>query len=336
MENVTIHDVAKAAGVSLATVSRVVRGQDNVRPKTKDKVMAVIKELGYQPNALARQLRTQETGVVIAIVPDISNSFFHEMLRGIEEEAEKCGYQVLIADMHNEPSIEKHYYHAIQQRQADGVISLSANVAGKLLQEVAEEYPIVVACQYMENKAIPNVTIDNKEASMIMTEHLLNLGHRKIAFLSGPEDFPLYRDRCNGYLEALSRRGITPDPGLIQYTTPSIQGGFEGTEALLAVDPSFTAVYAAGDTMAIGAMKALKKYGKQIPSDCAVVGFDDIELSSVWEPALTTIRQPKYRMGAQAFQKLYKLMKKEPILYAQEILPYELVIRESCGYYSRG
>lgn len=335
MENVTIHDVAKAAGVSLATVSRVVRGQDNVRPATKEKVQRVINELGYQPNALARQFRTQETRQIIVIVPDIGNSFFHGMLRGIEDEAEKLGYNILIADMHNKPSIETHYYQSIQQRQADGVISLSANVAGDLMQQVAEEYPIVVACQYVEDKSIPNITIDNQTASAAMTEHLINMGHKKIAFLCGSTDFPIYRDRYNGYIEALTQHGLIPNEQLIQYTSVSIQGGFEGTETLLAIDPTFTAIYAVGDAMAIGAIKALKKYGKSVPDDCAVVGFDDIDLSSIWEPSLTTIRQPRYRMGVQAFQKLYKLIKKQPILYTKEILPYELVIRESCGYYSK-
>ncbi len=332
MENANIHDVAKAAGVSLATVSRVIRDQDCVRPATKEKVLQAIKDLDYQPNALARQLRTQETKTVIVIVPDISNAFFHEILLGIEIEAAKDGYQVLIADMHNEPSIERHYFHAVQQRQVDGVISLSANIADELMRQVGGEYPIVVACQYLKDKNIPNITIDNRAASKAITEHLLRLGHKRIAFLCGSDDLPLYRDRYNGYLDALDNHGIAADDSLLQYTSPSITGGFEGTESLLARDSSFTAVCAAGDTMAIGAIKALKNFGRRVPEDCAVVGFDDIELSSIWEPALTTIRQPKYRIGVQSFQKLLKLMRKEPILFAQEILPYELVIRESCGY----
>lgn len=332
MESASIVDVARAAGVSLATVSRVVRGQDCVRPATRDKVLQAIRELNYQPNALGRQLRTQETRNVIVIVPDIANTFFHEILLGIEIEAEQNGYQVLIADMHNEPSIEKHYFHAIQQRQVDGVISLSANIAQGIIEEMAEGYPIVVAVQYLDGNTVPNISIDNTAAARTMTEHLIKLGHRRIAHLSGPPDSALYRDRFNGYIAALQASGIPVDLKLVRYCPSSIMGGYEQMEPLLALDDPVTAVFAAGDVMAIGAMKALKKAGRRVPEDCAVAGFDDIELSSIWEPSLTTIRQPKFKMGQQAFLKLLKLMRKEPMLFVQDILPYELVIRESCGY----
>lgn len=332
MESANIVDVAKAAGVSLATVSRVVRNQDCVRPATRDKVLRAIRDLNYQPNALGRQLRTQETKTVIVIVPDIANTFFHEILLGIETEAETNGYQVLIADMHNEPSIEKHYFHAIQQRQADGVISLSANIAQRIIKEMAEGYPVVVAVQYLEGNTVPNISIDNVAAARTITEHLIRLGHRRIAHLSGSPDSALYRDRFNGYLAALQSHGIPVDLKLVRYSPSSIMGGYEQMESLLALDEPVTAVFAAGDVMAIGAMKALKKAGRRVPEDCAMAGFDDIELSAIWEPSLTTIRQPKFQMGQQAFIKLLKLMRKEPLLFVQDILPYELVIRESCGY----
>ncbi len=329
--NVTISDVARAAGVSLATVSRAMREPDRVRPATREKVFQAIRDLDYQPNALGRQLRRQETGIIIAVVPDIGNTFFHEILLGIEMEAERCGYQVLVADMHNEPSIEKYYFNALQQRQADGIISLSANIARELMQKVAEEYPIVVACQYLENSDVPNVSIDNVEAARTMTEHLLRLGHRRIAFLGGNADLAIYRDRYTGYLSALEANGIPLDPRLIRQCPCSFSGGYEQMEFLLSLREPATAVFAAGDIMAIGAMKAMKKAGLRVPEDCAVVGFDDIELSSIWEPSLTTIRQPKFQMGQQAFLKLLKLIRKEPVPQPQELLSYELVIRESCG-----
>ncbi|MCD8121747.1 MAG: LacI family transcriptional regulator [Clostridiales bacterium] len=332
MSAANINDVAKAAGVSLATVSRVVRGQDCVRRDTREKVLRAIDDLNYTPNALARQLRTQETKIVIVIVPDIKNAFFHEILFGIETEATKNGYQVLIADMHNEPTIEKHYFHAIQQRQVDGIISLSSNIAYELIEQVAEESPIIVACQYLKDSSVPNITIDNVAAAKTAVDHLLNMGHRNIAFLGGPMDSLLYQDRYQGYLSALKSRNLPVNPHLIADTEPSIMGGYDGMESLLALEPSVSAVFAAGDTMAIGAIKALKSSGRRVPEDCAVVGFDDIELSSIWEPTLTTIRQPKYQIGTQSFLKLLKLMRKEPLLHTQSVLPFELVIRESCGY----
>ena len=180
---VTVKDVAKAAGVSIATVSRVVRDEANVKKDTKDLVLKVIRELNYQPNALARQMRQQSTKTVIVIVPDIGNSFFHEILFGIQDTATKYGYQILIANMNNKPDVETYYFNALLQKQVDGVISLSANIAKSLMDKVANAYPIVVACQYLDNSDMPNVTIDNISAAKRIVEYLIEQGHTHIAIL---------------------------------------------------------------------------------------------------------------------------------------------------------
>ena len=187
---VTITDVAKAAGVSTATVSRVLRNKDTVKPATRDIVLSEIERLNYKPNALARQMRTQETRTVIVIVPDISNTFFSDILFGIEKCARQYDYQILIADMAGQPKIETYYFQAIQQRTVDGIISLSASVAKTLMEEVAGEYPIVVANQYLENYCIPNVTIDNIRAAAAITEHLILLGHTRIPHQQRPPGAP--------------------------------------------------------------------------------------------------------------------------------------------------
>lgn len=329
----TIKDVANAAGVSVATISRVLSNPDMVRPATKEHVLQVIKEMNYQPNVLARQLRTQTTKAVIVIVPNIENSFFHGILSGIGSEAERQGYQMLIADLKSQPSLEKHYFEAIQQRQIDGIISLSANITQKLETLIAERYPLVMVVQCVPNYMIPSVSIDNISASKALMTHLIRLGHRNIAHLTvSPMQIP-YQDRLNGYVSALEEHNIPVDSELISYGEPAIKGGYDQMWTLLAKQKKFTAVFAAGDTIAIGAMKALKDQGLRIPEDCAVVGFDDIDLSAVWEPALTTIRQPKEMMGRIAFQKLLSLMQNESVAVSQEYLPYELVIRKSCGYF---
>lgn len=328
----TITEVAKAAGVSTATVSRVVHGDASVKDSTRKLVEETIHAMNYKPNLLARQMRKQETKTVIVIVPNIGNTFFSEILSGIEVAAKKNDYQVLIADMHNEPGVEKYYFNAIQQRQVDGIISLSANVAKSLLEQVAGEYPIVVACQYLEGINVPNVTIDNIGAARAIVEHLIQLGHQHIAHLTGAPSFLLYRDRFNGYISALAAHGLPIDLELVRYGDSSVQSGYEQTQELLNMKKPVTAIFASGDIMAIGAMKALKEAGLRVPEDCAVVGFDDIEISAVWEPALTTIRQPKFQIGETAFLKLLKLMKKQPLKQAKEILDYELIVRDSCGY----
>lgn len=332
---VTISDVAKAAGVSLATVSRVIHNQGSVRPETKEKVRQVIEDLNYQPNALARQLRTQETKTVIAIVPSIENALFQEVIHGIGTEAEKMGYQMLIADMHSQPSIEEHYLNAIRQHQVDGIISMSANMAQKLTQQIADEYPLVMAIQSLKDSCIPCVSIDNAAAARAMMMHLIRLGHREIAYITTSTALLLYQERLDSYQKTLQECGIPVDQDLIRYGEPTITGGFEQAEALLATGKRFTAIFAAGDTMALGAIKALKKNGVRVPEDCAVVGFDDIALSALWDPPLTTIRQPKEEIGRRAFRKLLALMKKQPLLNTQDILPCELVIRESCNYYPK-
>ena len=333
MNSVKISDVAKAAGVSLATVSRVISNRGSVRPETREHVMQVIKALNYQPNALARQMRTQKTKTVIVIVPNIANSLFHPVILGIESEAEQNGYQVLIADMHDQPSVEMHYMNAIQQRQVDGIISMSANMTQKLIQEVSSEYPIVMAIQSFQSDTIPSVSIDNFTAAKAITTHLIRMGHQKIAHITSARPLSLYQERLEGYTAALKEHNIPVDPLLIRYGEPTLQGGYEQMQALLSTQEEIAAVFAAGDTMAIGAMKALKQAGIQIPQSCAVAGFDDIELASFWDPPLTTIRQPAVQIGQCAFRKLLALMNRETVINLRDILPYELVIRESCGYF---
>jgi len=333
MNTPTIKDVAKAAGVSVATISRVLSNPDVVRPSTREHVLQVIKEMNYQPNVLARQLRIQETRTIIVIVPTIENSFLRGIITGIGEEAEQQGYQMLIADLQSQPSLEKYYFEAVQQRQIDGIISLSANMTQKLVQQIAEKYPLVMAAQCISDYTIPSVSIDNVAASKALMTHLIRLGHSNIAHITVSTMQLPYQDRLNSYISVLKEHNIPVDQELISYGKPTITGGYDQMWTMLARQKKFTAVFAAGDTMAIGAMKALKDQGLRVPEDCAVVGFDDIDLSAFWEPALTTIHQPKEMIGRIAFQKLLALIQNNPITNNQEFLPFELIIRESCGYF---
>ncbi len=327
----TIKDVAKYAGLSPATVSRVIRNQSNVTDKTRNLVINAIRDLNFQPNALARQLRQQETKTVIVIVPDIGNSFFRDIIKGIEKIAYQNNYQVFLADMQNNPEIEAYYFNALLQKQADGVISLSASVAQRLMEQVASQYPVVIVCQYMENSDLPNVTIDNVSASKRIMEHLINMGHTRIAHLTAFPNILLYRDRLTGYYQALAEHGIQIDTELVRYGNSSFQSGYDQMMELLELKKPVTAVFAAGDILAVGAMKALKASGKRIPEDCAVVGFDDIDLSSIYDPTLTTIRQPKREMGEIAMSMLLELINGNKPTPNQHVLDYELVVRESCG-----
>ncbi len=328
-----INDIAKAAGVSTATVSRVLSKPDVVKPATRDKVMEVVNRMGYHPNALAKQLRTQQTKNIIVIIPSLDNYMSHKVILGIEHAAEAQGYHTLIADMHNQNTIEDYYLDAIRQRQVDGIISLSTGMAKELVQKkIADSYPMVVAVHDPSDSKLPCVTIDHAAAARAAMTHLIRLGHKEIAHITSSQSITPYQKRLESYRNVLTEQGIPIEESLIRYGQPTLQGGFEMTESLIASGIHFTALFAAGDTMALGAMKALAKHNIRIPEDCAVIGFDDIDLAAFWEPALSTIRIPTEQIGQRAFAKLLSIMTGEGSVTEKDILPYDLVIRESCGY----
>ena len=328
----TISDIAKAAGVSVATVSRVLSKPDVVKPATRQRVMEVVDKMGYQPNALAQQLRMQATRNILVIIPSMENYMSHKVILGIEQAADANGYHTLIVDMHNLDSIGEYYLNAIKQRQVDGIISLSTSMAENLARQQASSSPIVIAVHDPADSEIPCVTIDHAAAARAAMTHLVRLGHKRIAHITSSQKITPYLRRIDSYREVLLENQLPFAPELIRYGESSLQSGYEMTESLLASGNRFTAIFAAGDTMALGAIKALKNHGIRVPQDCAVVGFDDIELAAFWDPALTTIRIPKELLGQRAFAKLLTLMKGEPVATEKEVLPYELVIRESCGY----
>lgn len=327
----TIKDVAREAGVSTATVSRYLHNSPNVLPETRELIEAAIRKLDYHPNYLARQFRTQKTGNILVIVPTIENTFYHRIISSIEEEAEKKGYYVTIANAHGRVDLEEYYYECLVRKQVDGIITFSDRLPGEKLSHLANQYPIVVAVRYYKGIQLPNVAIDNEKASRDITRYLLNLGHRQICYFTGPTDILLYQDRLNGYMSAMAERGITVDESMIIHDVSSIQDGYDAVCRLLSSGTKFSAIVTAGDTMAIGAIQALKANRVKVPRDVAVTGFDDIELSSLYSPALTTVRQPRKLIGVRATEKLLDLIEGRKSGIQSDLLNYELVIRESSG-----
>ena len=327
----TIHDVAREAGVSIATVSRVLQGSSKVQPKTRELVDEAIKRLDYRPNRLAQQFRSQRTGDVLVILPDIGNTFFSEIIDGIDTVAQKNHYSILIADSHGISDAEEHYYEMLRDKRVDGIISFSSALPSERLLDYSAEGPIVIGVRYIENSQIPNVTIDNMKAAADITRYMLNLGHQKFCYLAGPDGARLYRSRRQGFLSALQERDITINPALMVTCDASIQGGYEAVSSLINSAADFTAVVASGDTMAIGAIRALNNFGLRVPEDIAVAGFDDIELSRLLSPTLTTVRQPKQQIGRHSMEILLDLINGKPMINYRTMLDYELVIRESSG-----
>lgn len=327
-----IHDVAREAGVSISTVSRVIQGASNVLPETRDRIEEAIQRLDYHPNRLAQQFRTQQTRMILVIVPEIGNTFFTEILSGIEDVAQRNRYAVLLVDSHGKSEIETKCYDMLSQKLVDGIITFSIGIPKDDLQQLATRHPIVIGIRYFADNTLANVTIDNIQAIKDITSYMLNLGHKQICYLAGPANVPVYEDRVKGYLEALRERGLHVDRDLIVNCVPSIQGGYDAISALLRTQGhEFSAVVASGDTMAIGAIRALSNHGMQVPQDIAVSGFDDVELATLFSPTLTTVRQPKHQIGMRAAEKLLDLIAGKKLAANRDVLNYELVIRESSG-----
>jgi LacI family transcriptional regulator, repressor for deo operon, udp, cdd, tsx, nupC, and nupG len=322
----TIQEVAKAAGVSVATVSRTLQMPEVVSEGTRQRVHEAISQLGYTPNAQARILRTSRTRLVIALVPDIANSFFSEVIRGMEQVAHQNRYSVLLGDTQNSQAREQAYADMVPARQADGLITFLPHVP----RLPAEHSSLLVnACEYVTDKSVSSVYVDNIKAGAVAVNHLITLGHRDIAFITGPRTRRICIDRQHGYEQALREAGLRQNPALLFVGDFSFESGARGVESFIASRQPFTAIFCANDEMAIAAMVTLKAHGLRVPQDVSVVGFDDIRFARYSDPPLTTISQPKNQLGGEAMNMLLEILENPQISPRKRILPTELVIRDS-------
>ncbi|WP_078434995.1 LacI family DNA-binding transcriptional regulator [Metabacillus halosaccharovorans] len=322
-------DVAKLANVSPATVSRVLSNPDLVSKETREKVMEVINKVNYKPHIVARQFRTKETKIILVVVPDITSAFFSKVLRGIEHVAVQNGYQVILGDTENDTEREQEYINLLLQKQADGMVLLTARQDKTQLEEIAEHFPMVLACEYMDGLNVPTVSIDNISSARKATEHLIQQGHTKIAHITGPINVILSRDRLRGFQQAMMSHDLEIDSAYIQEGDFTFESGYHQMLKLLALETPPSAVFVFNDEMAMGVIKAVKDSHLSIPENVAVVGFDNIKMSSVIEPNLTTINQPKYEIGKKAMELLLKLINGESLQKKKFVMKDELIVRES-------
>ncbi|TWT01450.1 LacI family DNA-binding transcriptional regulator [Planomicrobium sp. CPCC 101079] len=323
-----IQQVAKQAGVSVATVSRVLNGQNKVASKTKQKVEEAIKELNYEPSMLGRNLRNSESRIMLILIPTISNPFYFEIIKGIENMALSQNYSILLCETDSKPEKEDIYFDLVRKKMADGIISMDPAVNIETLRELAEKYAIIQCSEYGGGIGIPYVTIDSEEASYRAVKHLIQIGHRKIALMNSDEKFSYARERKAGYVRALAEYGIPVIDDYILYTQQlGFEYGQQAMKKILALPDRPTAVFAVSDLLAIGALKELNAAGIHVPNDMAVVGFDKIDFSNMTNPTLTTIAQPMYKMGTIAAQMLIDLLRGEQV--DSVVLEHELIIRES-------
>lgn len=329
MANMT--DVAKLANVSTATVSRVIQNPEAVKEKTRIKVLQAIEELNYQPNILARYFRRTETKTILVVVPSIVNNVFPQMIAGIDLIASQYGYKVLLGNTYQDPEKAYSYIEELKQKQVDGMILLTTRLDKDVITDIAERYPVVLTSDFIEGLNVPTVAIDNISSSREAVEHLLQLGHSRIGMITGPLNSLLSRDRLKGYRQALLANEIGIEGVLIQEGDHTYESGYNQMNKFLALEDPPTAIFAANDSMAMGAIKAVKDQNMKVPEDVAVVGFDNIQFSKIFEPALTTIAQPLMEMGKRSMELLLKQIKGESLMKKQIVLDTKLIIRESCG-----
>jgi DNA-binding LacI/PurR family transcriptional regulator len=332
----TITDVARRAGVSIATVSRVINGNTPVIASTAERVQAAIKELKFVPRTAARVLASRRTNTIGLLLPEIGGWFFPSILRGIESAARQAGFDLLIHTVDVAYPL-KTSRRALGMHNTDGLIVFTNSVSDDELSYLEQSgFPIVLLHQTPPNNLnIPVITIENKDGAQKLVDHLIEVhGYRRIAFLRGTAGHEDSAWRERGYRESLEAHGIQFDESLVAI------GGFDESEAMDAVNQwlanglKFDAIFAGDDDAALGVFTALQHAGRRIPDDVAVVGFDDVPLARFMSPPLTTVRAPTEQTGMDAVTQLVHLIRGEP---AQSItlLPTELVIRNSCGCKSK-
>ncbi len=328
----SIKDVAREAGVSIATVSRVLNDIDVVNEDTKKKVLDAIKKLGYRPNIVARSLKTQRTKTVGILVPDISSGFYPQIVRGAEDVANIYDYNVILCNSDFDSEKEKEYLRVLKEKMVDGVIYMSSSLQEETLDIINELNLMTVLVETKDKEeSLPSVTIDNTKASKEATNYLLNKGLSKIAFVGAKNDnMNAWGERYVGYKEALSDKGIAIDESLVYFGGLKVKNGYEAVEYFEKDNKAYDAVICASDEIAMGVINALRERGKKVPEDVSVVGFNDNIMSSVFYPKITTIKQPSYDMGSVAMRMLIKLLNKRELDESQFVLDYALIERDSC------
>ncbi len=327
----TIKDVAKAAGCSTATVSRALANPEKVSSSTRQRVAQAVAEVGYSPNAAARNLRRSESRTIVVILPDIANPFFSQVISGLESAAHQAGYQVLLGDAAHDPARVQSYFNLVPSNQADGIILLTTEVPMALIKErqASSGFPLVMACEYFDKLSVPTIHIDNEQAADKAVEYLVSLGHRQIATITGPIQNPICQDRLNGYRKGLAKAGLDDKPERVAEGDFTFHSGYEQGQALLRhTTDRPTAVFCQNDEMAIGVLKAARDLGIAVPERLSVIGFDDIGFSQYCEPELTTVHQPRDDIGRNAMRLLLDLLKKNQPP-ADQTLRTHLIVRNS-------
>ncbi len=328
----TLRDVARRAGVSIATVSYVLNGTRSVSPEVEARVREAVRALQYRPNRLARGLRRKCTHVIGLVVPDSANPFFAEIARGLEDLSFAHDHSVILCNSDGDPAKEQRYLGVLIEQQVDGIALVSVRSTPAHLSMLRQRgIPFVVVDRDLPGLEADCVLADNFQGGYLATRHLLERRHRRIACITGPSELTPSADRVRGYRKALEEAGIRPPEVWVRRGDFRAESGYEAARFFLGLPAEVrpTAIFACNDLMAIGAMRAIGEAGLSIPDDIALVGFDDILLASYVIPPLTTVAQPTYEMGRMAGDLLLRRLGEPDRPPARLILPVRLVVRQS-------
>jgi LacI family transcriptional regulator, repressor for deo operon, udp, cdd, tsx, nupC, and nupG len=329
---VSIKDVAKLAGVSIATVSRTLNNKDRVTEETRERVRKAVAATGFSPNTLAQNFRRGRTNFIMVVLPSIGDPFFAGVVKGIQSIAQAKGYSVLFSET---KASSDEFTNLLVSRQADGMILLATMPPFGIelfTKERQKTLPIVVACEaiHPQMRHLPSVHIDNVAAAKEATRFLISHGHERIAFISGTHTSLLTKDREAGYRAAMKAAKFTVHEGWVLEGKLTIEGAIKATRGLLNHSTRPTAILCANDDMAIGALHEIRSAGLRVPEDISVIGFDDIRYSQAVNPPLTTIRQPTEEIGEKAMYRICHAIEEGVALTSEpELVPHELVIRRS-------
>ncbi|MAT98137.1 MAG: LacI family transcriptional regulator [Anaerolineaceae bacterium] len=327
---VTIKDVAKEAGVSYSTVSRVVNNKSYVNPDTRERVLQAMVRLGYQVNLHARSLAGGQSNVIGLLVVDLTTQYMGEIINGIDDVLAAHQYELMLYTTHRRKAKESAYVHMMARGLADGLlISLPREPEAYLKSLRQKGFPYVIIDHRTEEPSDRFVSADNHQGGYEATKHLIELGHRRIGIVTGWTDMVSAQDRLAGYQAALAEAGILFSEELLYEGDFSQPGGFRGGSYLLDLAEPPTAVFASNDISAMGVIEAIRAQGLQVPHDISVVGFDDIPTAALLNPQLTTMRQPLQEMGRSATQMLLDMLKNPETMPESIIFPTELIVRES-------
>jgi len=333
-EKLTIRQIAKLAGVSRSTASRVLNNHPNVSPESREQVQKVIAETGYQPDPIARSLSSRRSDIIGLVIPLAIRSlfedpFFPRLMQGISQGSNAHNFTLSLFLFHSEEEERQLHHRISHNRLLDGFIVTATRTGDPLIPELlANQVPFVVHGRH-EDPRVSFVEVDNETGAYSAVSHLVRLGRQRIALITGPSDNLAAEDRKRGYLKALQERRVRVDESLIARGDFTEASSYEAMQRLLPYEPD--AVFVASDTMAFGAMRVLRQAGKRVPEDVAIVGFDDMPQAGTANPPLTTVRQPIQRAGALAVDMLSDILENGPEPPRRIILPTELVIRASCG-----